>query len=121
MHDSSCKAVFVDTDKVPAVDSRAGDLIQNTTEAALVQQITVALTGCGVQNEQIGIISLYRQQVKQISYLLRDHKGVEILTADRSQGRDKDCIIISMVRSNDEGQVRIDAATYLHHFDELFC
>ena len=95
----------MDTDSVPAADSRVGDLVQNTTEAILVQQITEALTGCGVQNSQIGIISLYRQQIKQISYLLRDRKGIEILTADRSQGRDKDCIIISMVRSNDEGQV----------------
>ena len=97
--------MFVDTDAVPASESRVGDLTQNVTEAVLVQQITEALTGCGVQNEQIGIISLYRQQIKLLSYLLHEHKGIEILTADRSQGRDKDCIIISMVRSNNEGQI----------------
>ena len=112
-YSNSCKAVFVDTDAVPAADSRVGDLVQNTTEAVLVQQITEALTGCGVANDQIGIISLYRQQVKQISYLLREHKGIEILTADRSQGRDKDCIIISMVRSNDEGHVRISSGIFM--------
>lgn len=101
----SCKAVFVDTDAVPAPDSRVGDLTQNVTEAVLVHQIAEALTGCGVENNQIGVISLYRQQIKVLAHLLREHKGIEILTADRSQGRDKDCIIISMVRSNDEGQI----------------
>ncbi|KAG8741435.1 Tripartite DNA replication factor [Ceratobasidium sp. 414] len=37
--------------------------------------------------------------------MLQGHQGVEILTADRSQGRDKDCIIISMVRSNEDGSI----------------
>lgn len=33
------KAVFVDTDLVPAMDSRNGDLVQNPTEAKLVYQV----------------------------------------------------------------------------------
>ena len=100
------KAVFVDTDNVPALDSRVGDLTQNVTEAALVYQVTESLIGCGIREEEIGVISLYRQQIKLLSHLLLERKGVEILTADRSQGRDKECIIISMVRSNDAEQVR---------------
>jgi len=74
-------------------------------EASLVQQVTEALLRSGVTESQIGIISLYRQQIKLLSHALQDHKDIEILTADRSQGRDKECIIISMVRSNDAGQV----------------
>jgi len=70
-----------------------------------VYQITEAFLKSGVQEDQIGIMSLYRQQIKLLSHLLQDRKDIEILTADRSQGRDKDCIIISMVRSNDQGQV----------------
>ncbi|KAI0654950.1 Dna2-domain-containing protein [Cubamyces menziesii] len=101
----SCKAVFVDTDQVPARDSRVGDLVENKVEAELVYQITECLLGCGVAQDQIGVISLYRQQLKLLSYLLQDRKDLEILTADRSQGRDKDCIIISMVRSNDDGLI----------------
>ncbi|KAK2462805.1 hypothetical protein APHAL10511_005196 [Amanita phalloides] len=97
------KAVFVNTDLVPAKDSRAGDLVQNTVEAELVYQTVESLLQSGVGEDQIGIISLYRQQIKLISQLLRHRPGIEILTADRSQGRDKDCIIISMVRSNDAG------------------
>ena len=102
---SSCKAIFVDTDALLAHDSRVGDLIQNETEASLVQRLTFALLKGGIREEQIGIISLYRQQIKLLSNLLQEHKGIEILTADKSQGRDKDCIIISLVRANKDNQV----------------
>ncbi|KAK0217033.1 AAA domain-containing protein [Armillaria fumosa] len=101
----SCKAVFVDTDLVPAQDSKVGDLVQNEVEASLVYQVTEAMLRSGVTTDQIGIISLYRQQVKLLTQMLHEHKGIEVLTADRSQGRDKDCIIISMVRSNDDGLI----------------
>jgi len=33
------KAVFVDTDQVPALDSKTGDLVQNVPEAKLVYQV----------------------------------------------------------------------------------
>ncbi|KAG1727676.1 Dna2-domain-containing protein [Suillus paluster] len=101
----SCKVVFLDTDQLPAHDSRVGDLVQNDVEAQLVYQITEAFLRSGIQEDQIGIMSLYRQQIKLLSHLLQDRKDLEILTADRSQGRDKDCIIISMVRSNDHGKI----------------
>jgi DNA replication ATP-dependent helicase Dna2 len=80
--------------------------VQNEVEANLVHQITEIFLGAGVRQEQIGIISLYRQQIKCLSHLLQDRKEIEILTADRSQGRDKDCIVVSMVRSNDTAHVR---------------
>lgn len=98
--------MFVNTDKVPGHESRVGDLVQNEVEAELVYQLTETLIGCGIKEEQIGVLTLYRQQIKLLSHLLVNRNRIEILTADRSQGRDKDCIIISMVRSNDEGQVR---------------
>ncbi|KAF7299539.1 DNA replication helicase [Mycena chlorophos] len=101
--DESCKAVFVDTDAVPARDSKVGDLVQNEVEAALVYQITETFLRSGVSTDQIGILSLYRQQLKLLDHLLQHRKGLELLTADRSQGRDKDCIIISLVRSNEDG------------------
>lgn len=66
-----------------------------------------ALIRGGVKPSQIGIISVYRQQIKLLVHMLHAHQGVEILTADRSQGRDKDCIIISMVRSNEDGNVSL--------------
>jgi len=79
--------------------------VQNTVEAELVRQVVETLLRSGVREEQVGVISLYRQQVKLFSHIFQHRKEIEILTADRSQGRDKDCIIISMVRSNDGGHV----------------
>jgi DNA replication ATP-dependent helicase Dna2 len=95
----------VDTDYIPAIESQVGDLVQNVTEAVLVQQFTECLLRSGIHAEQIGVVTLYRQQIKLLSHLLSGRPDVEILTADRSQGRDKDCIIMSMVRSNEEGTV----------------
>lgn len=103
----STKAVFVDTDRVPAFDSRIGDLVQNETEARLVHQLASALTTSGVEQEDVAIITPYRQQIKLLSSQLgASLPNIEILTADKSQGRDKDCIIISLVRSNETGYVR---------------
>jgi DNA replication ATP-dependent helicase Dna2 len=45
----SCKAVFIDTDALPALDSRVGDLVQNKTEAELVRQLTETLLRSGVK------------------------------------------------------------------------
>jgi DNA replication ATP-dependent helicase Dna2 len=87
------------------MESQVGDLVQNVTEGVLVQQFTECLLRSGIHAEQIGVVTLYRQQIKLLSHLLSSQPDVEILTADRSQGRDKDCIIMSMVRSNEEGTV----------------
>ncbi|KAF4610251.1 hypothetical protein D9613_010517 [Agrocybe pediades] len=123
--DESCKAVFVDTDLLPgARESRVGDLVQNVVEAELVSQFVGTLMKCGVKKSQVGVISLYRQQVKILDALLNgqleeiqkkeegeesvgggDGGPVEIWTADKSQGRDKDCIVVSLVRSNEAGSV----------------
>lgn len=40
-HFLSRKVVFIDTDVLPAPESRAGDLIQNETEASLVHQVPI--------------------------------------------------------------------------------
>ncbi|PVG03899.1 Dna2-domain-containing protein [Serendipita vermifera] len=101
LSDEQRRVVFVDTDAIESKESKVGDLVQNETEAALVQQLVESLVKGGVEESEIGVISLYRQQIKLLSHHLAKRPGVEILTADRSQGRDKDCIIISMVRSND--------------------
>ncbi|KAI0045794.1 hypothetical protein FA95DRAFT_90271 [Auriscalpium vulgare] len=103
--DPHARAVFVDTDRLPALDSRVGDLVQNTLEGALVHQIVETMLRCGVRETQVGVITMYRQQIKLLSQLLLARPDVEILTADRSQGRDKECIVISMVRSNESGHI----------------
>lgn len=65
-----------------------------------------ALRKGGVPTSSIGVMSVYRSQLKLLSHILTsDHPDIEIHTADRFQGRDKEVVIISLVRSNAEKYV----------------
>ena len=63
------------------------------------------LRKCRVPASEIGVMSVYRSQLKLLSHVLVEHPDVEIHTADRFQGRDKEVVIISLVRSNPEKYV----------------
>lgn len=102
------KAVFVDTDALPARESRAGDLVQNEGEASLAFTLAKALVASGIEENDMAVITPYRQQIKLLSKVFHaqeETKAVEILTADKAQGRDKDVILVSLVRSNEDGNV----------------
>jgi hypothetical protein len=112
----STTAIFISTSKLGsmAYDSRAGDLPQNMFEARLALRLTRALLQAGLPGKELALISPYRQQNKVLSAGLAAMRGdteekqkadVEVLTADRAQGRDYDAVLVSLVRSNDEGQV----------------
>ena len=57
------RAVFLDTDALPAPELQAGDAISNPQEAAIVKQIVLALHAGHVPLQDIGVISPYRSQV----------------------------------------------------------
>ena len=61
------------------------------------------------QAREIGVISPYRAQVRAISTQLagmgEGSKGIECSTVDRYQGRDKECILVSLVRSKQDEEV----------------
>ena len=106
----SRSVVFLDTDGVPAPETRTEHLVANEIEALLVYQLACALLKGGLQPASLGIISPYRHQLKLISQIfLRDTSGrqdeIEINTVDKYQGRDKSCIIVCLVRSNDHCNV----------------
>lgn len=90
---------------MPARETSVYERVTNDGEVKIVHQIVEALCDCGVQETSIGVITPHRSQLRLISNVLKSRNGVEASTADRYQGRDKDCIIISMVRSNDKGSV----------------
>lgn len=54
----------------------------------------------GVTQSHIGVIAHYRKQTDLISQKLSQYRDIEILTADKSQGRDKECVLMSFTRSN---------------------
>ncbi|XP_066304674.1 DNA replication ATP-dependent helicase/nuclease DNA2-like isoform X2 [Branchiostoma lanceolatum] len=107
---------FLDTDKVPAVETSEQGGLSNRTEAQLVRTLTAALVKAGCPQEDIGIIAPYRRQLRVLADLLQGagcpgmesstgYPGVEINTVDKYQGRDKSVILVSFVRSNSGGQL----------------
>ena len=55
--------------------------------------------------KDIAVISPYDAQVQKIRQLLADVPDLEIDTVDGFQGREKEAVVVSLVRSNDEGQL----------------
>jgi DNA replication ATP-dependent helicase Dna2 len=109
--DAQHKVVFANIDTVgPAAleTLTSGKNITNTIEAALTAQTVSSLLARGVPGREIGVITLYRSQLALLRELFKVagiSSEVEIDSADRFQGRDKECIILSMVRSNEVGIV----------------
>ncbi|EMR08248.1 hypothetical protein PNEG_03415 [Pneumocystis murina B123] len=97
--------VFANTDYVPAPESRKGDRIQNEVEVQLLKQVIICLLNQGISESDIAVLSVYRSQIKLIQHHFRHFEKIETDTADRFQGRDKNCIIISFVRSNDKNEI----------------
>ncbi|CAO3672650.1 unnamed protein product [Umbelopsis ramanniana] len=96
--------LFVDTDGVPAPDTRlSANALHNEVEATLVHQTVEMLLAMGVQESKIGIITPYRAQLHLIGRMLKGREKVEVHTIDKYQGRDKACVIVSLVRSNPNG------------------
>ncbi|GAB1739087.1 hypothetical protein NU219Hw_g3844t1 [Hortaea werneckii] len=105
------RVVFANIDALgqEAIESlTSGKNITNQVEATLTAQLVLSLLRLGVPGKDIGVITLYRSQLalmRQLFKLAGISGEVEIDSADRFQGRDKDCIILSMVRSNESGIV----------------
>ncbi|KAL1599589.1 DNA replication endonuclease-helicase Dna2 [Paraconiothyrium brasiliense] len=116
--------VFINTDLISThLETQAGSRINNTLEARLVTHLTLSLLSLGVPASEIGVIALYRSQLAllrqslssahtqtQCSELAAAATGpgisaVELHTADKFQGRDKEVVLVSCVRSNDNGVV----------------
>ncbi|KAG7845359.1 hypothetical protein KL941_003205 [Ogataea angusta] len=100
--DPKNRVLFLNHDSVPAQEVANGEKIENPVEADLILQIIKCLVSCGVSASSIGVMSFYRAQLRYFYRGLRNHPDIEVLTADQFQGRDKDCIIISLVRSNEK-------------------
>ena len=85
--------------------TRAGSTSkENAGEAKLVVAIAERLLSLGVKPEDIAVISPYVDQVALIRKMLRV-EGLEIKTVDGFQGREKEVVIVSFVRSNKSGGV----------------
>lgn len=101
--DPGAKCRFLNTDPLLPLsrEESKGNRIVNHTEARIVTQLVESLLTVGVAAEEIGVMTHYRSQLSVLRESLRSHKDVEMHTADRFQGRDKEVVILSLVRSNE--------------------
>ena len=63
------------------------------------------LLAAGVAPDRIGVIAPYAAQVRLLRERLAERPGLEIDSVDGFQGREKEAIIISLVRSNARGEI----------------
>ncbi|KAM5531065.1 hypothetical protein V8D89_015285 [Ganoderma adspersum] len=79
----------------------------NENEASVVKMWVDQLAGAQVLPSQIAVITPYQAQVTLLTSLLRPIYGpeLEIGTVDGMQGREKEAVIISLVRSNEKREV----------------
>ncbi|XP_042412490.1 regulator of nonsense transcripts 1 homolog isoform X1 [Zingiber officinale] len=89
--------------------SSSGTSYLNRTEAANVEKIVTTFLRSGVIPSQIGVITPYEgQRAYIVNYMSRNgalrqqlYKEIEVASVDSFQGREKDYIILSCVRSNE--------------------
>ena len=78
----------------------------NENEAGVVRKHVRALTGAGVKAEHIAVITPYNAQLSMLSTMLKEaYAGIELGSVDGFQGREKEAVILSLVRSNNEHEV----------------
>lgn len=81
-----------------------GESRRNPQEAQLVVRRVGRLVAMGVRPADIAVITPYAAQARLLREML-DEPGLEIDTVDGFQGREKEAVVISLVRSNPEGEV----------------
>lgn len=89
--------------------SSSGTSFLNRTEASNVEKMVTKFFKSGVTPSQIGVITPYEGQRSYIATYMQLHgslkkdlyKEVEVASVDAFQGREKDYIIVSCVRSNE--------------------
>ncbi|TYZ57412.1 hypothetical protein PybrP1_005997 [[Pythium] brassicae (nom. inval.)] len=89
--------------------SSSGTSYLNRSEASNVEKIVTTFLKAGVLPAQIGVVTPYEgQRAYIVNYMQRNgamraqlYKEVEVASVDSFQGREKDLIILSCVRSNE--------------------
>ena len=81
----------------------------NPSEVLVVMKHVAALVDAGVKGNDIAVVTPYSAQVSLVRGALREKGGsfedVEVGTVDGFQGREKEAVVLSLVRSNGDGEV----------------
>ena len=90
-----------DDDDDDDAKQREDQSVTNIGEAQVIRVIVKHLERCAMPMSEMAVISPYRAQLRLLRLAFAGQgENVEVDTVDKFQGRDKECIIISMVRSN---------------------
>ena len=89
--------------------SASGTSYLNRTEASYVEKVVTHLLRMGVTPQQIGVVTPYDGQKKYITESMRRsgalasslYEAIEVASVDAFQGREKDFILVSCVRSSE--------------------
>ncbi|EME49460.1 hypothetical protein DOTSEDRAFT_84844 [Dothistroma septosporum NZE10] len=78
----------------------------NELEALIVQRQVSSLVNAGVKAEDIAIVTPYNGQLALLSQMLKArYAGIELGSVDGFQGREKEAVVVSLVRSNPQREV----------------
>ncbi|MFK7756899.1 MAG: AAA domain-containing protein [Flavobacteriales bacterium] len=83
--------------------SKSGKSLRNEGEAGLITKRLIELEPF-IEGMSLGIISPYRGQVNYLKEVLSERDS-DINTIDAFQGQERDIIIVSLVRSNEDGTI----------------
>ncbi|OAA51715.1 DNA replication factor Dna2 [Metarhizium rileyi] len=105
--ESEARVRFVNTDTIrPLVREEAqGKRIVNSAEVRLVTQLVESFLAVGIPASEVGVMTHYRAQLFLLKEQLKGYAGVEMHTTDRFQGRDKEVVVLSLVRSNEANNI----------------
>ena len=106
--DTETPFVFIDTAGCNIDELIDGDEVSksNPGEVEIVENVVKGLLNDGVSLGDIGIITPYNLQLELLNRALAEHRpALEIKSVDGFQGREKEAIIISLVRSNAKREV----------------
>ena len=83
-----------------------GDSKSNEMEALVVARHVETLVDAGIRPESIAVITPYNGQLALLSRMLREkYPGLELGSVDGFQGREKEAVVVSLVRSNEQHEV----------------
>ncbi|KAG9892589.1 DNA helicase, partial [Aureobasidium melanogenum] len=95
-----------DDDEPKSRSSLLGESKSNELEAAIVKKHVQNLVDAGVKAEDIAVVTPYNGQLAVLSQLLKERfVGIELGSIDGFQGREKEAVVVSLVRSNAEHEV----------------
>lgn len=97
--------LFVDTGDFKESQVKGSFSYRNEKEAKMVTHLAQWLIHAGLPQGAVGIIAPYDGQVDLLKQWLHDYSGIEVKTVDGFQGREKEVIILSFVRSNEKGKL----------------